>query len=92
MSGERLLEDKKEVRSSNEGVYQEDTGAKGILFEMGCLLKLAILLQVYFVIPSWTIQGLYLCWEVFLHRPISTGLSSLLNYQFFPPTRLKGLK
>ena len=40
------------------------------------------LLQVYFVLISRTIQGLYLRWAVFVQRLISTRSSSSLNYTF----------
>ena len=37
-SGEILFDTREERRRMNERVCQEDTGVKGIPFEMGCLL------------------------------------------------------
>ena len=61
MSRESLLEAREEGRRRKEELCQEDTGVNRILFKIGSLLTLASLLQVYFVIPSWTRQELYLC-------------------------------
>ena len=60
MSGESLLDYREEVRRMKEWVCHEDTGVKGIPFEMGCFLTMVSLLQVYFVLTSWTSQVLYL--------------------------------
>ena len=92
ISGESILEDREEVRRRKEWFCQEDNGVKGTPLEMGYLLTLASLLQVYFVLPSWTSQGIYLCWTAFVQRLISTGLSSLLKYQFLPPNRPERLR
>ena len=75
VSGEILLDSREEVRRRKEGVCQEYTGVKGIPFEMGYFLTPVSLLQVYFGITSWTSQGLYLLWAVFLQRLILTPLS-----------------
>ena len=49
MLGESLLYDREEVNRRKEGVYQEDTGDKGIPFEMGCSLIPVSVLQLYIV-------------------------------------------
>ena len=72
VSGESLLEAREEVSRRKEGVFQEDTGVKVIPFEMVCFLTPVILLQVYFVLTSWTIQGLYLHRVAFVQRLILT--------------------
>ena len=82
MSGESLLEVREEGRRRKEGVCQEDTGVKGIPFEMVCSLTPISLPQVYFVLNSCTSQGLYLHWVAFVQSFPSNRLSSLLNYKF----------
>ena len=75
MLGESLLEAREEGRRRKEGVCKEDNDVKGIPFEMGFFLTLVSLLQVYFVLTSWTRQGIYLCCKAFVQHLISTGLS-----------------
>ena len=82
MSGERLLESREEGSRRKEWACQEDTGVKGIPFEMGCFLITVSLLQVYFVLTSWTSQGLYLHWAELVQHLISNLSSSLLKYKF----------
>ena len=66
-----LLDPSKERRRRKEGVCQEDTGIKGIPFEVGCFLTPVSLLQVYFVLTSRTSQILNLHWAAFVQRLIS---------------------
>ena len=68
MSGEILLDAREEGMSRKDGICQEDTGVKGILFEMVCFLTPVSLLQVYFVLASQTSQKNYLCRAVFVQR------------------------
>ena len=74
-------------KGKKEGFCQEDTGVKGVPFKMVFLLTPVSLLQVYFILTSPTIQGLYLCWVAFVQRLILNRSSSPLNYKFFPPTQ-----
>ena len=82
MLGEIILEAREGVMRRKEGVCQEDTCVKGIPFEIGYSLAPVILLQVYYVLTYWTSQGLYLHWESFVQRLLSTGSSSPLKYKF----------
>ena len=66
-------------------VCQEDTGVKGIPFELGCFLILVSLLKNYIVLTPCTSHVLYLSWEEFEQRLQFTLLSSLLNYNFLSP-------
>ena len=72
MSGESLLEAREEGRRRKEGIFQEDTGIKGIPFKIICFLTLVSLMQVYFVLTSQTSQGVYLCRAAFVQHLIST--------------------
>ena len=53
-----------EVRVMPGGYWHQ-----GIPVELGCYLTLVILLQVYIVLNSRTIQGLYLGWVDFFTTP-----------------------
>ena len=79
MSGNILLDSREEGRIIKEWVYQKDTGIMSIPSEMGCSLTLLILLQVYIVLTSWTIQGLYICYAAFVQRLHYTRSSFPLN-------------
>ena len=72
LSEESLLEAREELSRRKEGVSQEDTGNKGIPFEMGCSLIPVSLLQVYIVLTSGGKQVICICLEVFLQRLHST--------------------
>ena len=72
MSGDSLLDSREEGSRRKEGVCQEDNSVNGISFKMGCFLTPVRLLQVYFVLASWTSQVLYLRRAAFLQCLVLT--------------------
>ena len=72
VSGKSLLESREEGGRRKEGVCQEDTGVKGIPFEMDCSLTPVSLLQVYFVLIYRTSQELYLRLVTFVQHLLLT--------------------